>query len=61
VLWIKAVHTGREVMANGPDIIIKNKREKTCILIDVAIPMAGNVVQMEVEKKLKYRSLGIEI
>jgi len=48
-------------MANGPDIIIKNKREKTCILIDVAIPMAGNVVQMEVEKKLKYRSLGIEI
>jgi hypothetical protein len=37
VLWKHAVHTGREVTANRPDIIIKNKKEKTCILIDVAI------------------------
>jgi hypothetical protein len=50
VSWIKAVHTGRDVMANGPDIIIKNRREKTCILIDVAIPVDGNVMQMKVEK-----------
>jgi hypothetical protein len=27
----------REVLANRPDIIIKNK-DKTCLLIDVAIP-----------------------
>jgi hypothetical protein len=44
VLWNKAVHTDREVMANRPDIIIKNKKEKTCILIDVAIPVGGNVI-----------------
>jgi hypothetical protein len=28
----------REVAADRPDIIIKNKKEKTCTLIDVAIP-----------------------
>ena len=28
VLWNQAVHTGREVTANRPDIIIKNKKEK---------------------------------
>ena len=61
VLWNQAVHTDREVTANRPDIIIKNKKEKTCTLIDVAIPADRNVVQKEGEKKLKYKSLCIEI
>jgi len=59
VLWNQAVHTDREVSANRPDIIIKNKKEKTCTLIDVAIPADRNVVQREAEKKLKYESLCI--
>ena len=50
VLWNQAVPTDREVTANRPDIIIKNKREKTCTLIDVAIPADRNVVQKEAEK-----------
>ena len=29
VLWNQALHTDREVTANRPDIIIKNKKEKT--------------------------------
>ena len=61
VLWNQAVHTAREVIANRPDIIIKNKKEKTCTLIDVAIPADRNVVQKDAEKKLKYKSLCIEI
>ena len=61
VLWNQAVHTDREVTANRPDIIIKNKKEKTCTLIDMAIPADRNVVQKETEKKLKYKSLYIEI
>ena len=61
VLWNQAEHTDREVTANKPDIIIKNKKEKTCTLIDVAIPADRNVVQKEAEKKLKYKSLCIEI
>ena len=32
-----------------------------CTLIDVAIPADRNVVQKEAEKKLQYKSLGIEI
>jgi len=57
VLWNQAVHTDRKVAANRPDIIIKNKQEKTCTLIDVAMPTDRNVVQKEGEKKLKYKSL----
>ena len=53
VLWNQAVHTDREVTANRPDIIIKNKKQKTCILIDVAIPVNRNVMQKEEETKIK--------
>jgi len=60
VLWNQAVHTDREFTANRPDIIIKNKKEKTCTPIGVAILADGNV-QKETEKKLKYKSLCIEI
>ena len=49
------MHTDREVAANRPDIIIKNKTEKTCTLIDVTIPADRNVVQKEAEKKLKCK------
>jgi len=58
---VESSSTHREVTANRPDIIIKNKKQKTCTLIDVAIPANKNVVQQEAEKKLKYKSLGIEI
>jgi len=61
VLWNQAVHTDRQVTANRPDIITKNKKGKTCTLIDVAIPADRNVVQKKAEKKLKYKSLCIEI
>jgi hypothetical protein len=56
LLWNQAVHTDREVTANRPDIIIKNQKEKTCTLIDVAIPADRNVVQKEAEKKLERQS-----
>jgi hypothetical protein len=50
-----------EVLANTPDIIIKNMKDKICLLIDVAIPSDRNVIKTESEKKLKYKNLSIEI
>ena len=61
MLWNQAVHTDREVTANRPDIIIENIKEKTCTLIDVAIPADRNVVRKEAEKKLKYKGFCTEI
>jgi hypothetical protein len=61
VLWNRGVQTDREVLANRPDIIIKNMKDKICLLIDVATPSDRNVIQKEFEKKLKYKNLSIEI
>jgi hypothetical protein len=36
--------------------MVKNKKDKTCLLIDVTIPSGKNVIQKEAEKKLKYRN-----
>jgi hypothetical protein len=48
-------------LGNRPDIIIKNKKDNICLLINVAIPMDRNVVNKEAEKKLKYKNLSTEI
>ena len=63
VLWNQWVDTDREVTPNRPDVVIKKKREreKTCILLDVAVLSDRNVTQKEAEKKLKYNSLCIEV
>jgi hypothetical protein len=61
VLWDFTIHTDRTIKANRPDIIIKNKTQKTCLLIDVAIPADTNVSFKEFEKKSKYKDLEIEV
>jgi hypothetical protein len=45
----------KEVLANRPDIIIKNKEDKTCLLSDVAIPSDKNVIQKEAEKNYSIK------
>jgi hypothetical protein len=44
ILWNQGIQTDREVLATRPDIIVKNKKDKTC-LTDVAIPSDKNVTQ----------------
>jgi hypothetical protein len=61
VLWNQGIQTDREVLANRPNIIIKNMKDKICLLIDIAIPSDRSIIQKESEKKLKYKNLSIEI
>ena len=53
-LWNQWIRTQKELTAKRPDIIIKNKKEKTCTLIDVAITADSNVVGREAESKPQY-------
>ena len=60
-LWDMQVHTDKMIKANKPDIIIKDKQEKTCMLIDMAIPSDRNTSVKVAEKLSKYKDLEIEI
>ena len=61
ILGDMPVNTDKEIKANRPDIIIKDKREKTCIMIDMSIPSERNVSIKEAEKLSKYKDLEIEV
>ena len=64
--WSEA-HKGEERRStlynnnNNNNKLNENKKDKTCTLIDVAIPADRNFAQKEAEKKLKYKSLCREI
>lgn len=66
ILYDHPIRTDRTVTgtnegggANRPDIVIR--AEKVTYLIDVAIPADTNVIKKEAEKRIKYKSLAIEI
>jgi hypothetical protein len=51
LLWNK----DRDVLANRPDITVKNKDDRICLLIDVGIPLNMDVMQKDVEKRIQYK------
>ena len=61
ILWDMPIHTDREIAANRPDIVVKDKDDNKCYLIDVSVPNDQNVGLKELEKRSKYKDLEIEI
>jgi hypothetical protein len=61
ILWNQQVQTDRAIPNSKPDIIIRDNEERTCMLIDVAIPGDRNMIKKEAEKILKYKDLITEI
>ena len=61
MLWDMQVHTDKTINANKPNIIIKDKQETTCMLIDMAIPSDRNTSVKVAEKLSKCKDLEIEI
>jgi len=61
ILWNQQVQTDRTIPNSKPDIIIRDNKMGTCVLIDVAISGDRNVIKKEAEKILKYKDLTIEI
>ena len=61
ILWDMPIHTDRTIAANRLDIVLKNKKDKTCLLIDMAIPLNSNTSVKTMEKLTKYKDLEIEV
>ena len=49
----RQVQTDRTIPNSKPDIIIRDNKKGTCMLIDAAIPGDRNVIKREAEKILK--------
>ena len=59
-MWYVPVITDRTILANPPDLVLHDKKEKICLLIDIAIPDYSNLNTNETEKLSKY-DLEIEV
>jgi hypothetical protein len=60
-LWNKQVQTNITIPNIKPDIIIRDNKQGTSMLIDVAISGDKNVIKKEAEKLLIYKHLIILI
>ena len=61
ILWEFTVHTDRKIDASRPSIIIKNHEERTCIMMDVAVPSDQSISLKEFQKLSKYTDLIIPV
>nr|CAI5845753.1 unnamed protein product [Callosobruchus analis] len=59
--WDRAIITERPVQHNRPDMVVVDKSEKSCIIIDYAVPLDDNIGKAYQEKKEKYKYLADEI
>ena len=47
--------------AHRPDLVLVDKKAKSCVMIDVAIPGNCSIHEKEMEKILKYQNLKREL
>jgi hypothetical protein len=55
------MQSDRAIPKNKPDIIIRDREKRTCMLMDVAISGDRNVLKKAAEKILKCKDFTIEI
>ena len=61
ILWDMILNTDREVGANRPDIVVRDKRGGKVYIIDISCPSDVNVNKKEHEKISKYSGLRVEL
>ena len=61
ILWDVLIQCDREIKARKPDIVVLNKNEGSCAIIDIAIPRDIRVSKKEKEKFDRYQELKREI
>ena len=61
ILWDFPINTDRTIKANRPDIVVKDRQKRTCLLIDMSVPSDKNIAVKEFDKLSKYKDLEIEI
>ena len=61
ILWDMVLTTDRDVGANRPDIVVRDKAKGKVYIIDISCPSDVNVNKKENEKVSKYSGLRVEL
>ena len=49
------IHTDKTIAASRPDIMLKSKKDKTCLLIDMTVPLDTHTSVKTMEKLNTYK------
>ena len=61
ILWDFNIQTDHVIEHRRPDVVVLDKHEKMCHLIDIAVPGDSRVASKENEKVQKYQDLAREL
>ena len=61
LLWDFNIQTDHLIPTRRPDLIIINKKERTCKIVEFAVPADHRIKQKECEKRDKYLDLAREL
>ena len=59
-MWDCNIQTDDVIEARGPDLVVLDKRERSCKMIDFAVP-GDSRIEKEKDKIEKYQDLGREL
>ena len=61
ILWDFSIQTDHVIEARRPDLVVVDKKEKICEIIDFAVPGDSRIEEKEKDKIEKYQNLGREL
>ena len=61
ILWDFSIQTDHVIEARRPDLVLVDKKERSCEIIDFAVPGDSRIEEKEKDKREKYQDLGREL
>ena len=60
-MWDFSIQTDHVIEARRPDLVVVDKKERSCKIIDFAVPGDSRTEEQEKDKIEKYQDLGREL
>ena len=61
IMWDFSIQTDHFIEARRPDLVAVDKKERSCKIIDFAVPGDSRIEEKEKDKTEKYQDLGREL
>ena len=61
ILWNFSIQTDHVIEARRPDLVVDDKKERSCKIIDFAVPGDSRIEEKERDKIEKFQDLGREL
>ena len=60
-MWDFSIQTDHVIEARRPDLVVVDKKERSCKIVDFAVPGDSRIEEKEKDEIEKYQSLGREL